>query len=99
MRIVYTREALFNFREILGFLKPKVSRNKLKEIRNKILDKVDQLKENPKMGQKEEYLLHLDQGHRRIAHSHFKIIYLIKEDTIIITDIFDSRQDPQKMNF
>ena len=36
-------------------------------------------------------------GHRRLIESHFKIIYRVIGDCIYITDIFDSRQDADKM--
>jgi hypothetical protein len=49
------------------------------------------------MGQKEKYLEHLGQSHRRIIEGHYKIIYRIEEEVIYITDIFDTRQDRTKM--
>lgn len=97
MAVIYTRQALSSLREALELIKPKVSKEKLKEVRKKIFDKADKLQDNPKLGQKEEYLAHLDKGHRRVIHSHYKIIYLVQKDRIIVTDIFDTRQDPEKM--
>lgn len=35
--------------------------------------------------------------HRRIIEGHYKIIYRVEGQAIYITDIFDSRQDPNKM--
>ena len=49
------------------------------------------------MGQREEYLEHLGQSHRRIIEGNYKIIYRIDGDMIYVTDIFDTRQDPGKM--
>jgi len=46
---------------------------------------------------RDDYLEHLQMGHRRLVQSHYKIIYRIEGNTIYITDIFDSRQDPAKM--
>jgi toxin ParE1/3/4 len=83
--------------EALKIIKSKVSNEKLRSIRKSIFDKADSLKDNPEMGQVEEYLEHLEEGHRRVIESHYKIIYLIAEDSIIVTDIFDTRQDPDKM--
>ena len=45
----------------------------------------------------EEYLRHLNLGHRRIVTDHYKIIYRIEDQVIYITDIFDTRQNPGKM--
>jgi hypothetical protein len=36
-------------------------------------------------------------GHRRLVESHYKIIYRVVGEYIYVTDIFDSRQDPDKM--
>jgi toxin ParE1/3/4 len=65
------------------------------EIRDKILDKADTILSNIYMAQKEEFLEHLQLSHRII--SNYKIVYTIKTDHILITDIFDTRQDPDKI--
>ena len=55
------------------------------------------LGKHPSAGQYEVELDHLGRGHRRWVVGHYKIIYLILENHLVITDIFDSRQDPGKM--
>jgi plasmid stabilization system protein ParE len=62
------------------------------------LAKADALLNNPNTGQREEYLEHLGQSHRRVIEGNYKIIYRQEGETIFITDIFDSRQDPAKLN-
>ncbi len=39
----------------------------------------------------------MGQGHRRWVVGHYKLIYLVLEDQLVITDFFDTRQDPKKM--
>jgi toxin ParE1/3/4 len=97
MKLVYTEQALESLIETLEFVAPKVTEEKLKIIRAKILDVADSLLKNPLKGQKEPYLEHLGLGHRRLVENHYKIIYRIEGDYIYITDVFDSRQDPEKM--
>lgn len=97
MKLVYTEQALNSLEDALDFLAPKVSRNKLSEIRNRILDAADTLVQQPLQGQEEPYLKHLSLGHRRLIEGHYKIIYRVTSEYIYITDIFDSRQDPDKM--
>jgi plasmid stabilization system protein ParE len=97
MKLIYTEQALFGLEEALEFIAPKVTQEKLLEIRDRILDKADTLPLHPLQGQKEPYLEHLDLGHRRVIESHYKIIYKVMDECIYITDIFDSRQDPDKM--
>lgn len=68
------------------------------KVRKTILGKVKGLSDNPERGQKEEMLKPLGQGHRYLlVESHFKIIYLIDEKRVIVTDIFDTHQHPDKM--
>ncbi len=97
MKLVFTEQALDSLQELLDFIGPEISQDKLIAIRDRILDKADTLCLNPLKGQKEPFLEHLGLGHRRIIESHFKIIYRVVGDCIYITDIFDSRQDVDKM--
>jgi plasmid stabilization system protein ParE len=97
MKLVYSEQAIASLQECLDFFSLEVPAEKVNEIRNRILDKADTLLINPYTGQQEEYLEHLGQSHRRVIEGHYKIIYKVEGEVIIITDIFDSRQDPAKM--
>jgi toxin ParE1/3/4 len=97
MKLIYTEQALFSLEEALSLIAPKVTPEKLMEIRDSILDTADTLLLHPLQGQKEPYLEDLGLGHRRLIESHYKIIYRVVGECIYITDIFDSRQDPDKM--
>lgn len=69
-----------------------------RKIRKDVVEKAMRLKDAPYMGQEEEHLMHLGLGHRYLPVKPFyKIIYLVIQPFIYITDIFDTRQDPQKM--
>lgn len=97
MKLVFTEQALISLEEALSFIAPEVPYEKLLEIRNRILDTADTLLLQPLKGQKEPFLEHLELDHRRLIEGHYKIIYRIVGEYIYITDIFDSRQDPDKM--
>jgi toxin ParE1/3/4 len=97
MKLVYTEQALVSLKEALEFIAPKVSHAKLIEIRDHILDNADTLILQPLKGQKEPFLVHLGLDHRRLVEGHYKIIYRVVDEYIYITDIFDTRQDPDKM--
>ncbi len=97
MKLIYTEQALLSLEEILNFIAPKVTHEKLIEIRDEILDVADTLVFQPLQGPGEPFLEHLGLGHRRLVVSHYKIIYRVAGEYIYITDIFDSRQDPTKM--
>jgi len=97
MKLIYTEQSLASLEEILNFIVSEVSYDKLMEIRDGILHSAETLLENPFMGQKEIYLEHLGLGHRRIIKGNYKIIYRVTDQFIYITDIFDTRQNPEKM--
>ena len=99
MKLLYTEQALVSLKESLELIAPKVSHEKLIEIRDRILDQADTLLLQPLKGQKEPLLEHLGLGHRRLVESHYKIIYRVEGEYIYVTDIFDSRQDPDKMKW
>lgn len=73
------------------------SYDKLMEIRDRFLDKADTLLLDPLKGQMEPYLESIGLEYRRLIVGHYKIVYRVIEENIYITDIFDSRQDPEKM--
>jgi plasmid stabilization system protein ParE len=97
MKLVYTEQALQSLEETLEFIAPKVSHDKLIEIRDQILDIAETLLSQPLKGQSEPFLEHMGLEHRRLIKGHYKIIYRVIDEYIYITDIFDSRQDPDKM--
>lgn len=97
MKLVYTEQSIVSLEEALEFISPHVTYEKLLEIRNRILDKADTLLLQPQKGQKEPLLESLKLGHRRLVEGHYKIIYRVEGEHIYITDIFDSRQDTEKM--
>lgn len=99
MKVIYSENALEQLQNTLDFLVHtlEIPPHKAIQIRDQILDRADAILANIYIGQKEDYLEHLELSHRRIVVSHYKIIYNIKEDHILITDIFDTRQDPKKM--
>ena len=48
-------------------------------------------------GQVEPWLAHKDLGHRRVVVGNYKVVYRVFEEEVRIVDVFDSRQDPDKM--
>lgn len=69
-----------------------------KKLRSEIVKAAKLLCTNPKIGQLEENLTHLGQDHRYLVlHSNYKLIYLIQDNILYITDIFDTRQDPSRI--
>jgi len=99
MRIIYTDQSFESLEESLHFLLKDqgLPMEKVLEIKGQLLDKAESLLTDPHLGQFEEYLEHLEKGHRRLVEGNFKIVYRIESGCIYITDFFDTRQDPEKM--
>ncbi len=99
MKVVYTEQSITGLEELLSFLieEQNISIEKVVIIKNQLMDLADSLALNPMKGQREEYLQHLHQDHRRLINDYIKIIYKVEDNTIFITDFFDSRRDPSKM--
>jgi plasmid stabilization system protein ParE len=78
VKLVYTEQAIVSLNDCLDFISTHVTIEKLLEIRDRILDTADLLLDNPKLGQEEEYLVHLGLGHRRLIEGNYKIIYRVQ---------------------
>lgn len=67
---------------------------------NGIVDATIGIEEQPEIGQIEINLSHRSQNFRYLVFKNYKIIYWINYDfnRIEIANIFDTRQDPEKIN-
>lgn len=98
MNVLITEPAKESLKEICKHYRSLELDSYAIKVRKTILGKAKSLSDNPERGQKEEMLKSLDQGHRYLlVESHFKIIYLIDEKRVIVTDIIDTHQHPDKM--
>ena len=99
MKVVYTDQCMKSLEELLSFLieKQGILSEKVAIIRDLLFNRADSIALNPDQGQREEYLRHLKEDHRRIIEGHIKIIYKVENNTVFIVDFFDSRQLPSKM--
>lgn len=98
MTLVVTEPAQIRLIEIFTYQKTNGSLKSAKKVIAKIFDAFDIIKDFPYSGQEEEYLKKFNKGHRRYVKGYYKIIYRIENEVIYVTDIFDSRQDPSKVN-
>lgn len=95
--VIYMPSALLRLRDAIEFLRQQLPQERTDALMNRVLDRADSLNIDFEQGQYEPDLEHLGKGHRRLVEGHFKIIYRVEGDVVYVTDIFDSRQDPQKM--
>lgn len=98
MKVKLTANARRRLQEIRDYHKAKGNVAKGRRIGRKILTDAKKLEKHPKLGQVETNLESEGKGHRYLLVKPFyKLVYLIIRPIIFITDIFDTRQDPEKM--
>jgi len=98
MKIIWSDFSSDILVEIFDYYKENASYIVAKKIKTNIFKATKRLIKYPISGQIEETLKYLEEGHRYLAEGNYKIVYKQVEEGILITDIFDTRQDPIKMN-
>lgn len=98
MKIIWSDFASSTLVEIYKYHKIYVSEQIARKIRNDIFLATKRLKKHPLSGQIENTLEQLQEGHRYLVEGNYKIIYKKVNEGILITDVFDTRQDPEKIN-
>lgn len=98
MKIVWTDFASETLSDIYEYYKEKASPILAQKIKSEIFKSTRQLKQFPYSGHVELNLQKLNEGHRFLVKGNYKIIYKEIPEGILITDVFDTRQDPVKIN-
>ena len=98
MKVQLTDWAKSNLKDIHNYYKVKASSRVANNIKSKIIASIKSLPICVEKFQEEEQLSKLNLHHRRFSEGNFKIIYRLDKKKLIVTDIFDTRQDPTKMN-
>ncbi len=98
MKIYWSDFAVEMLLEIHNYYKEKASPSLARKIKNEIFTAAQQLKTQPASGQIEFTLEKLKEGHRYLIYGNYKIIYKEIPEGLLITDVFDTRQDPIKLN-
>jgi toxin ParE1/3/4 len=98
MKIIWSDFASVTLAEIYKYHKLYVSEQVARKIKSNIFSATKQLQKHPHSGQIENTLEQLEGGHRYLVEGNYKIIYKKVSEGMLITDVFDTRQDPKKIN-
>jgi len=98
MKVIFTPFAQKALDGVYAYYQRKGLGKSGRKIRAAIIRKAMILRDYPYAGQIEEFLLEENKGHRHLMESNYKVIYRIIGQVVYITDIFDTRQGPEKMN-
>ena len=95
----WTDLALEALEEIHDFItKQAQSEAPAKKVVKKIFKSAEILKTNPSSFQEETYLKEKGWSARYLVVGMYKVIYVVKGKTVIITDVFNTYQHPSEMN-
>ena len=97
MEIIWTDFAIENLKIIFDFHIVKANKKTAHKIRIQILNATKQLINHSVSGQKELHLEMLEKEYRYVLSGNYKIIFKVDDSYIIITDVFDARQNPSKI--
>ena len=98
MKIIWSDFASKTLLEIYRYYKEAANKDVAVKIKNGIFSSTRQLIKHPDSGQIELTLERLGEEHRYLVKGNYKIVYKRVDEGILITDIFDTRQDPRKIN-
>ncbi|WP_434979133.1 type II toxin-antitoxin system RelE/ParE family toxin [Daejeonia sp. YH14] len=100
LEIFWTKFAEDKLQDIFYYYKSKAGSKVAKKITTEIVDKTIDLDKNPKIGPIEEFLIERPQEFRYLVSTNYKIIYYVNLETerIVIANVFDTRQNPEKLN-
>jgi len=98
MKIVWTDFAIKNLKDIFEFYSTKANKKVAHKIRRQLLKSSRQLKDIPNSGPIEPSLDTLKNSYRYLVSGNYKLIYRIIDKEIVINDVFDTRQNPSKIN-
>ena len=99
LEIFWSQFAEDKLQDIFDYYKENVGIKVARKIVDKIVDSTINLDKNPKMGTIEQLLRDRKEEFRYLVSTNYKIIYYINLETkrIVIANIFDTRQYPDKI--
>lgn len=99
LEVVWTQFAEDKLSDIFDYYKIKAGLKTAKSIAAKIVDKTINLEKHPEIGAVDELLQSRSQQFRYLVSKNYKIIYYVNYKTrnVVIANVFDTRQDPQKV--
>lgn len=89
MKLLWTKEAISNLREIEEFIARDNTETAIKFV-NKLIDKAETLLENPKKGRVVPELSM--ESIREILYKNYRVVYILKQNSIDILTVFEGHK-------
>jgi len=97
VNLFWTEESVHQLRDIFDYYSSKVSATVAMKLVGGIIEHVETLRSNPHVGQVEELLRNRKNKYRYLIFKSYKIIYLIGDNVVYISAVFDTRRNPTKL--
>lgn len=101
MQIKWTKHALSRLDRSLNYCHREFGENVATKFYNKVKNYVSLLADNPRLGKIEPLLIskHSHEYRSLVIHPHFRLVYYInkEKERIVITNLWDVRQEPSKL--
>lgn len=99
-KVVVTHFALYQINSIYDYYSFHAPVKVAKKLKSEIISSIKTLKQKEVEWQEVEFLIGFNKKHKRLICGNYKTIYYYNsiENIVYVTDVFDSRQDPNKEN-
>ncbi|RTY85891.1 type II toxin-antitoxin system RelE/ParE family toxin [Flavobacterium sp. RSP15] len=98
MEVVWSENAELQLKLISDLYQFQSSKSKAKNLTKEIISSTLMLKKFPELGTLQEVQPTRSNKYRYIVSGHYKLIYFRSNQCIIIATVFDTRQNPEKLN-
>ena len=98
MKVIWSDFASETLKDIYDYYKEVAGETVARKIKGNIFLTTGQLINHPESGQIEDTLVQLEEGHRYLVNNNYKIVYKKIKEGILVTVVFDTRQDPISIN-
>ncbi len=97
MRIIWTIQAQDDLEALYRYWLPVNARYAVR-LYNQLIDEAEVLLTSPKAGAQERRLAHRPEAYRSlVADKHYKLVYTIEGEDIVVHAVWDCRQDPDAL--
>ena len=97
VKIIWTKKAFTQLERAIKYIKEEQGHSYAEIELNKTLEKTRLLETNPLIGQVEPLLKHKKSEYRYLVVWSYKIIYRVDKEKIIISRVFHTSRNPQKL--
>ena len=98
MTVLWSDSAISDLQAIYDYYITTANSKVANKMVNLIVERSEILVEKPRIGQIEELLKHKNFEIRYLVERQYKIVYLIEDQIVLISTVFDCRQNPKKLN-